>query len=98
MKPPDKAPECSAIACACQDGFPLEELEARLEAQRLSPLDSTMSCYTDLCPGDCSTHCTAGYSGCTDLCGCDGAQCIAECGSLCVADSCVVDILGADHS
>ena len=60
--------------CYSENGYPLEELEERLETQRLPPIDTTMSCYTDLCPGDCATLCTAGYSGCTDLCGCDGAK------------------------
>lgn len=74
-------------------GVPLDELEDRLEMQTAAPLKPAVACYTDLCPADCGLHCGSGYSGCTDLCACDGTMCAAECGSLCVADSCLVDVL-----
>ncbi len=76
------------------EGDALEELEKRLEAQRVPvAADASVACYSDYCPEDCLVYCGSGYSGCTDLCGCDGTQCLAECLSLCVADSCVVDII-----
>ena len=73
--------------------IPFDELENRLETQKLTPLEPAVACYTDFCPTDCTVHCGSGYSGCTDLCGCDGSMCAAECGSLCLADSCLVDII-----
>jgi hypothetical protein len=73
-------------------GVPLDELEDRLETQAPLPMETAVVCYTDFCPTDCGLHCASGYSGCTDLCACDGSMCAAECGSLCVADSCLVDI------
>ncbi len=74
-------------------GVPLDELENRLEMQRAVFVDSAVACYADFCPSDCMAHCASGYSGCSDLCGCDGTMCAAECGSLCAVDSCLVDIL-----
>lgn len=74
-------------------GISLDELEKRLEMQRAAPIESAVACYTDICPSDCAVHCGSGYSGCTDLCACDGIMCGAECGSLCAVDSCLVDII-----
>jgi hypothetical protein len=88
-----KKEDCLPIReCPCRH-IPLDELETRLEMQRLAPLESAVACYTDYCPADCSVHCVSGYSGCTDLCGCDGSMCAAECGALCAVDSCLVDII-----
>lgn len=71
---------------------PLEELEERLEMQRVPAMDP-LSCYADLCPEDCSTYCVGGYTGCPDKCGCHGSDCLSDCESLCLVDSCLVDIV-----
>lgn len=84
--------EWTPITRAGSREIPLDELENRLETQGLPPIESAVACYADFCPGDCTIHCVSGYTGCTDLCACDGSMCVAECGSLCVADSCLVDI------
>ena len=91
--PDEKDREHSPVVPGCPLETPLEELEERLEMQRIPAMDPSITCYTDLCPGDCTTHCAAGYDGCTDLCGCDGHKCLAECGTLCLAESCIADIL-----
>lgn len=88
-----KKREWATIAPACHHGIPLDELEDRLEMQRAPAIESAVTCYTDFCPSDCAVHCASGYTGCTDLCGCDGSMCAAECPSLCAVDSCLVDIL-----
>jgi hypothetical protein len=88
-----KQKEWRAVARAHLHGIPLDELEARLEMQRMAPMDPAVACYADYCPEDCAILCGSGYAACTDLCACDGTMCAAECGSLCVADSCLVDIL-----
>jgi len=85
--------ECLSIASGCYQEIPLDELEDRLEMQRISAMEPAVACYTDFCPSDCTVHCGSGYSGCTDLCACDGTMCAAECGSLCAIDTCVVDII-----
>lgn len=85
--------ECLPIARACVHEIHLDELEDRLELQRIPDVGSAVACYADFCPSDCTLHCDSGYSACTDLCACDGTMCGAECGSLCVADSCLVDII-----
>ena len=85
--------EWLSIASDCYHEIPLDELEDRLEMQRISALEPAVACYTDFCPSDCTVHCGSGYSGCSDLCACDGAMCAAECGSLCAIDTCVVDII-----
>ncbi len=91
--PEEKDREHAPIVPACEPEIPLEELEERLEMQRFPAMDPSIACYTDLCPGDCTTHCPGGYTGCWDLCSCDGNNCLTDCASLCVADSCVLDIL-----
>ncbi len=88
-----KKKEYRPIAQTRHHGIPLDELEKRLEMQRAAPIEPAVACYTDYCPGDCTTYCGSGYSGCTDLCACDGTMCAAECGSLCAVDSCLVDIV-----
>jgi len=85
-------PEWTPLVTPIDPGVPLEELEQRLEMQNIPVLESALACYTDLCPGDCTNFCTAGYSGCTDLCSCDGSNCLGECETLCAVDSCLVDI------
>jgi hypothetical protein len=85
--------EWISMTRTCSGETPLDELEDRLEMQRLPATESAVACYADFCPSDCTVLCGAGYSGCTDLCACDGTMCGAECGALCVADSCIVDIL-----
>jgi hypothetical protein len=89
----EKNREWSSIAGDCYREIPLDELEDRLEMQRISAMEPAVACYTDFCPSDCTVHCGSGYSGCTDLCACDGTMCAAECGSLCAIDTCVVDII-----
>ena len=85
--------EFTPLVAPGNPGTPLDELEERLEMQRLPVLDSSLDCYTDLCPGDCTTHCPGGYTGCTDKCLCDGTMCTVECGALCAVDACVVDLI-----
>lgn len=85
--------EWISMTRACCGEIPLDELEDRLEMQRLPPAGAAVACYADFCPSDCTVHCGAGYAGCTDLCACDGTMCGAECSALCVADSCIVDII-----
>lgn len=84
---------CLPVVDSRTNEIPLDELEERLEMQQMIPIESAVACYTDLCPSDCSVHCGSGFSGCSDLCACDGIMCAAECGSLCVADSCLVDVI-----
>jgi hypothetical protein len=81
------------ITHVCHHGIPLDELEDRLEMQSAAAIESAVACYTDLCPSDCTVHCASGYTGCIDLCACDGSMCAAECASLCAVDSCLVDII-----
>ncbi len=88
-----KNPECSPIVPSSHSDIPLEELEERLETQRMPGLDASLACYTDLCPEDCGTHCDAGYTGCADKCMCDGMNCVTECVELCVVESCLLDIV-----
>jgi hypothetical protein len=88
-----KTHEYSRIVPDARTEVPMEELEDRLEMQHLPALDPSLACYTDLCPQNCAVFCSDGYSGCTDLCGCDGAKCVMACVSLCTVDSCLVDIL-----
>ncbi len=88
-----KKEECLSIARPRHHGIPLDELENRLEMQRVAPIETAVVCYADFCPSDCMIHCGSGYSGCTDLCACDGTMCAAECGALCAVDSCLVDII-----
>jgi hypothetical protein len=83
----------SSVVDSCTHEIPLDELEDRLEMQQMVPIESAVACYTDFCPSDCSVHCGSGFSGCTDLCACDGIMCAAECGTLCVVDSCLVDVV-----
>lgn len=90
---PEKKREYLPVARPRYQGIPLDELENRLEMQQMAPLESAAVCYTDFCPSDCTAYCGSGYSGCTDLCACDGAMCAAECGSLCAVDSCLVDVI-----
>ena len=91
--PCHKKRECLTIARDCYHEIPLNELEGRLEMQRISAIEPAIACYTDFCPSDCAVHCGSGYSGCTDLCACDGTMCAAECGALCAVDSCAIDII-----
>jgi hypothetical protein len=93
MPAPKKPEERSPIVPDDRTEIPMEELEERLEMQRVPSMDPSLACYTDLCPADCGTHCTAGYSGCIDLCNCDGMKCVTECAELCVVESCLVDIV-----
>ncbi len=88
-----KKKEWLPLAKPRHHGIPLDELEKRLEMQRAAPIEPAVACYTDFCPSDCTAYCVSGYSGCTDLCACDGVMCAAECGSLCAVDSCLVDII-----
>jgi hypothetical protein len=88
-----KKEECMPVARSHSHEIPLDELENRLEMQQMGPLETAVVCYTDFCPTDCMAHCGSGYSGCTDLCGCDGTMCAADCGSLCAVDSCLVDVV-----
>ena len=88
-----KKPQWLPITRVCHHGIPLEELEDRLEMHRTPPIEPAISCYADFCPSDCAVHCATGYTGCTDLCACDGSMCAAECASLCAVDSCIVDII-----
>lgn len=85
--------ECLPIVRASVHAIHLDELEGRFEMQQVPYIESAVTCYADFCPSDCTVQCDSGYSGCTDLCACDGTMCAAECGSLCVADSCLVDII-----
>lgn len=93
-----KDPECLPVSPDGNPEVPLEELEERLEMQRMPTMDPSLACYTDLCPEDCGSHCTAGYTGCTDKCLCDGDKCVTECGLLCVVESCVVDIFEKQYT
>jgi hypothetical protein len=86
-------PDCSPIVSGICAEIPLEELEDRLEMQQVPALDPSLACYTDLCPSHCATHCAAGYTGCPDLCGCDGTKCLTQCGELCMVESCFMDIV-----
>ena len=86
-----KNPDQTPLVPDANPEIPLEELEERLEMQKLPVVDPALVCYADLCPGFCTTHCVAGYTGCTDLCLCDGSKCALECGTLCTVDSCVLD-------
>ena len=91
--PTEEKQECLPVARPRCREIPLDELENRLEMQRLAPFEPAVVCYTDFCPSDCTVHCGSGYSGCTDLCACDGTMCAADCGQLCAVDSCLVDII-----
>jgi len=93
MPKPQKTGERSAIAPGGPARISMEELEERLEMQQAPSMDPAIACYTDLCPSDCGTHCAAGYTGCIDLCSCDGMRCTVECPELCVVESCLVDIV-----
>lgn len=93
MSVPKKKEERSSIVPDSRTGVPMEELEERLEMQQVPAMDPSLVCYTDLCPQNCGTFCNAGYTGCIDLCGCDGMKCVGECVELCMVQSCLVDIL-----
>lgn len=88
-----KKEECLPVSRSRYHEIPLDELENRLEMQQMGPLETAVVCYTDFCPTDCTVHCGSGYSGCTDLCGCDGTMCAADCGALCAVDSCLIDVV-----
>lgn len=93
MSAANRSPERSPIVPDARTEVPMEELEERLEMQQIPALDPSLACYTDLCPQNCATFCNAGYSGCIDLCGCDGAKCALACLELCMVESCLVDIV-----
>ena len=62
----------------------LEELEERLEMQRLSAMEDDY-CNLNVCPGDCSegVWCAGGYCDCDGLlCHCHG-ECIDYCIDYC---------------
>jgi len=93
MSSPKKPEERSPIVPDVRSEIPMEELEERLEMQHVPAMDPSLACYTDLCPQHCESHCTAGYTGCTDLCSCDGSKCALACVELCMVESCLVDIV-----
>ena len=72
--------------------FELEELEKRLEMQRL-PLESgtcdiqEAGCYADGCEGNYCVEYCAGNT-CADLCWCDDGHCYEWCNPDCGGDLC----------
>jgi len=67
--------------------FELEELERRLEMQRV-PLGSSLEaagagCYSDACDQVCELYC-ADYTGCIQDCMCNFEDCFDKCGTDCL--------------
>ena len=77
--------------------FELEELERRLEMQRL-PLGSSLEaadavCYTDACDQICDLYC-ADYTGCIQDCMCHFEDCFDKCNTDCLmlcSSECLAD-------
>lgn len=72
--------QMDSLRKASLEGISLEELEHRLEMQRL-PTAEEEYCNLNLCTGDCGEGlwCAGGYCACDgELCSCDG-----DCPSLC---------------
>lgn len=69
------------------DDFELEELEKRLEMQRIAPgalSEAGLSgCYADACDQVCDVYCSD-YTGCVQDCLCNLEDCFDKCGTDCL--------------
>ena len=91
---PEKKEDCLPVVPSRYHGIPLDELaEQARDATDGAPRARSGLLHGLLSERTAQLICGSAYSGCTDLCGCDGTMCAAECGSLCAVDSCLVDIV-----
>lgn len=67
--------------------FELEELEKRLEMQRIAPAGLSevglSGCYADACDEVCDVFCSE-YTGCAQDCLCNFEDCFDKCGTDCL--------------